>query len=76
MVREQLHQVDMNRLALACVTVVKLADVVIVDAVETRKQFFVDGVELHVAVVHEMCMMDVVVGGGHELVDEKSDDDT
>ena len=56
MVREQLHQVGMNRLALACVTVVKLADGVLVDAVETRKQFFVDDVELRVvvAVAHEI----------------------
>ena len=74
--RELLHQVGKKRRALACIAVVQLTDVVLVDAVETRKQFFVDGVELRVAVVHEMCMLDVVVGGGHELVDEKSDDDT
>ena len=58
MVQRQLRQVDMNRLALACVTVVKLADVASGGAAVMK--IYLDGVVLSVvaAVVHErlLCM--------------------
>ena len=58
MVQRQLRQADMNRLALACVTVVKLVDVAPGGAAVMK--IYLDGVELSVAVVvHERlsCML-------------------
>ena len=52
MAQQQLPQVGMNRLALACVTAVRLVDAVIGDAAGMR--IYLDGVGLSFVVVNEM----------------------